>query len=1056
MTGRCVFFACFAGFLAGSAYAQLATTTALVGTVSDAKGAMIAEVKVTAVNTGTSETYSALTNEQGNYNIQFVRPGTYNLTLEKSGFQRFQKTGIVVEENQMVRNDATLAVGSLSQSVTVQAEAAVIKTEDASVSENITTRQVSELPLNGRDPMHLAITTAGVFQGQKAANGVPPGEDFIGAGTREIQNEMSLDGISIMNNLITTTPSRPMVEAIQEVQIQTGTYSAQYGAYLGVHINMITKSGTNDLHGAVLEFVRNNIFDARPYFLPATSSQPPLRQNQFGFELDGPIVIPKLYNGRNKTFFMGSYEGLRQIRSTTSTAALLTPQMFTGDFSQYTAKAIVNPLTGQAFPGNIIPASLLSPYTTQLQKYYPKPNLPGVGVGGNNYATSLANNNNTDQTVDRLDQNLGDKSRFFFRYQRQQETILVGAANPTNATNGPVYLSNYDIGYTQILSPTLVNDMRFGRNYFNTATLNYFAVNNLKSAGADLGIPGFNGDVIGNNPGLPEFNVTGFTGWGVSGTNWYQDDSTWQGAEQLSWNKGNHNLMFGAEFRKLETGRAATNSSRGFFNFTGQFSNYAPADFILGLPANLQTYATQVRGLVAEWRDGFFALDNWQVSRKLTINYGLRYELPTVPYTVNGYATELNPEQTALIPANPPVPGFKFTYPQHKDWAPRVGFAYRLSERTVVRGGAGIYYNPNQTNSQTFLNTNPPFATATTYTSNPTTPTLFLTNPTGGPANAPPATPNIITDNWNLKTPRMNQWSFGVEQAAWHNAGIEIQYLGSHSYDLDRSYYNNTPYFPGPGSIQPRRPNQLFGVIRTVQNDEIANYEGLSVVVRQRFWRGMQFLASYTWSHTLDVSSDSNGGGTPMNPYNWRADYGNSNWDIRHRFVASYVWEIPFFRNASPTLRNIFGNWQLNGITTLQSGVPINVSIGTDTANTSSSGSYRPNLVHSPSANCGDGHLTGCIDATAFAAVPTGVYAYGNAGRNLIFGPHLFTTDLSLFKNFRIRERARFELRLEAFNATNSPEFSNPSATFGTATFGSITSTVIDNRDVQLGGRLIW
>src|SRR6185312_904338 len=256
-------------------------------------------------------------------------------------------------------NDAALSVGSLSQSVTIQAEAPVIKQDDASVAETITTRQVAELPLNGRDPMRLAITTPGVIPGLKAANGVPPGEGFIGAGTREIQNELSLDGISIMNNLITTTPSRPMVEAVQEVQVQTGTYSAQYGAYMGVHINMITKSGTNDLHGAVLEFVRNNIFDARPYFLPATSAQPPLRQNQFGFELDGPILIPKIYNGKNKTFFMGSYEGLRQIRETTSLANILTPQMFAGDFSQYSGK-IVNPADGTPFPGNIIPKSLLS------------------------------------------------------------------------------------------------------------------------------------------------------------------------------------------------------------------------------------------------------------------------------------------------------------------------------------------------------------------------------------------------------------------------------------------------------------------------------------------------------------------------------------------------------------------------------------------------------------------------------------------------------------------------------------------------------------------------
>jgi Carboxypeptidase regulatory-like domain len=1038
-------------FLTMGAYAQLATTTALVGTVTDTTGQIVPGAKITAINTGTGDTYNATTNDRGYYNIQFVRPGNYEIDVQKAGFQKFKKAAITVETNQIVRNDVTLQIGSVSQSVVVEASAPVIKTDDASVSELVTSRQVADLPLNGRDPMHLAITTPGVVPGLKGTNGVPPGEDFIGAGTREIQNEMSLDGISIMNNLITTTPSRPMVEAVQEVQVQTGTYSAQYGAYLGVHINMITKSGTNAIHGSVLEFVRNDDFDARPFFLPATKAKPPLRQNQFGFELDGPIIIPKLYNGKNKTFFMGSYEGLRQIRATTSLATVLTPQMFTGDFSQYTAKQIVNPANGQAFPGNIIPSSQLSPYTVQLQKYYPTPNLPGVT---NNYSAVLANNNNTDQTVDRLDQNIGDKTRVFFRYQRQWESLLVGSANPTAAVTSPVYLSNFDIGYTQTFTPTLVNDMRFGRNYFNSDTLSYFAVNNLTDAGTSLGIPSFNGDTTGNNPGIPEFNVTGFTGWGNAGTNWYQDDSTWQGTEQISWNKGTHNIMAGAEFRKLETGRAATNSPRGYFSFTGQFSGYAPADFILGLPASLQTPAVQYRGLVAEWRDGFFVLDNWQVSRKLTVNYGLRYELPTVPYTVNGVATELNAQQTAIVPANPPVKGFEFTYPQHTDWAPRLGFAYRLNESTVLRGGFGIYYNPNQTNSQTFLNGNPPFVHNITYTSLPTTPTLSLSNPTGGAANPAPPVPNMITDNWNLATPRMNQWSFGVERAMWRNAGLEVEYLGSHSYHLDRSYYNNTPYLPGPGAIQPRRPNQLFGVIRTIQDDEIANYEGMSAVLRQRFARGVQFLASYTWSHTLDASTDSNGGGTPMNPYQWRLDYGNASWDIRHRFVASYLWEIPFFKGASNLLRNAFGNWQINGITTLQTGMPFNVTYGTDTANTSSSGSNRPNLVAAPSADCGDGHLVGCINPAAFA-IPA-LYNYGNAGRNLLAGPHLFTTDLSLFKNFQIHERARFELRFEAFNVTNSPEFSNPNASFNTGAFGTITSTSIDNREIQLGAKLLW
>src|SRR6266404_958206 len=296
--------------LSFNAAAQLATTTSLVGTISDSSGKVIPNVKITAVETRTFDKYSAVTNGQGYYSIEFIRVGVYSITAEIAGFQKVTKTGVPVETNQVVRTDITLAVGAVTQSVTVEATVLAIKTDDASVSEVIGTRAIADLPLSGRDPMQLAVSTPGVLQGSKSsATGVPPGEDFNGAGTREIQNSLSLDGISIMNNLITTTPTRPMVESIQEVEVQTGTYSAQYGAYLGVHINMITKSGTNQLHGSLVEFLRNDVLDARPYFLNPTSKKTVLRQNQYGFELDGPIVIPKLYNGRDKTFFMGSYEG---------------------------------------------------------------------------------------------------------------------------------------------------------------------------------------------------------------------------------------------------------------------------------------------------------------------------------------------------------------------------------------------------------------------------------------------------------------------------------------------------------------------------------------------------------------------------------------------------------------------------------------------------------------------------------------------------------------------------------------------------------------------------
>ena len=883
--------------------AQIATTTSLVGTVTDASGKTVPGAQVTAVNTNTHDTYKTVTSDQGYYNIEFVAVGDYNVTVQQTGFEVITLAGIHVDINQVVRNDVRLRVGNVVETVTVQATATAIKTDDATVSEIITARSVSELPLNGRDPMALAVTTPGVLPGPKSsATGTPPGEDFIGAGTREIQNSMSLDGISIMNNLITTTPTRPMVESVQEVEVQTGTYSAQYGAYMGAHINVITKSGTNQIHGALVEFLRNQVLDARTFFtLPTpanpTAAKPPLRQNQFGFELDGPVYIPKIYNGKNKTFFMTSYEGYRLVQSATSLSTSMPAAFFTGNFSAVPASAIQggalkDPLNGNTpFPGNLIPASRISPVVAKLQQYYPATDLPGLA---SNYSVPVPTTISTNQTVDRIDQNIGDKIRIYARAHYQSEHVFGGSAIPINSATTPVTTTNYTVGYTHTLTPNLVNDFRVGRYFFDTATLNHFSTSNQANAGSSLGIPNFNGDTTFNNPGIPDFSITGINGFANGGTNWYQNDSTNQLSEQISWNHGTHNVMAGFEFSRLATGRAAVNSARGSFTFNGIQTGYAPADFILGTPSSFTTPGPEVRGRVAEWRDGFFVQDKWQASRKLTIDYGLRYELPTVPYTINGVATELNQNQTALVGG---TPGYRFIAPNHSDWAPRLGAAYRITDKTVFRAGGGIYYNPNQTNSYTFLNTNPPYTTILTcsFTVGLTVPTL--TNPfVPGVCPTAATAGTIVTDPWHQPTPRMNQWSAGLERQLWNGGGLELQYLGSHAYHLDRSFYNNTPLLPGPGSVNTRRPNPLFGVIRTINMDEIANYESMTVIYRQRLSHGLQMLASYTWSHDLDVSTDSNGGGTPLEPYLWKADYGNSNWDIRHcRFVATFVYDIPFF-----------------------------------------------------------------------------------------------------------------------------------------------------------------
>jgi hypothetical protein len=1035
-----------------ASFAQLASTTALVGNVTDSAGAGIPGAKVTVVNSATGEVYTAVTGNDGAYQVQFVKIGTYSITAARDGFQSFTKSGVHVESNQTVRTDFAMQIGTVSEKMTVTAEAPPITTDDATLSQTINNRQTVDLPLNGRDALKLAVMTPGVLPGVKSPAGNPGGgEDFIAAGTREIQNSVSLDGVSIMNNLITTTTFRPSVDAIQEIQVQTGTYQAQYGGYLGLQMNLVSKSGTNDFHGSVFEFVRNNSFDARGYFENRTKPQAPFHQNQFGFVLAGPVWIPKLYNGRDRTFFMADYEGLRQNQVLAQPDSVLTPLMRQGDFSEYSG-AISNPFTtpAQAFPGNRIPSSLLSPQAQKALQYMPLPNLPGIV---NNYLASIRNSNTTNQTIDRLDQSFGEKIRLFFRYAWADTALVNGNTNPNNGYNQPVTDRNFVGGYTQVLTPNMVNDVRFGRQHTTIDSVNFFATQALANAGTELGIPGFTTTLA--NSGLPALGITGYMpigGQNMSSSNWYQTDTTWQGADLFSWTHGAHSISAGVEIRKLITLRTANNNPRGGFTFSGTLSGFAPADFILGAVQTDTTPGPLFPGGGEQWRDGFFVVDKWQASSKLTLTFGLRYELPTVPHSTNGNGTILNPQLTAFIPATVPqvIP---YTNPNHSDFAPRFGFAYRATPAWVVRGGFGIYYNANQLNSYTLATTNPPFSTIYTYNSTPGA-ILTLANPV--PANSSPTAPkypSAFTINPDLPTARMNQWSFDVERALWPNAALDVQYLGSHSYHLDRSYYINTPS-PGPGNINSRRPNQLFGSIRMIQTDVNSNYDALNVVLRQNLTHGLTVLGSYTWSHNLDINTDSNGGGAPVNPFNWAADYGNSNWDVRHRLVASFVYDLPFFRSASHGLvRTALGGWQANGILTAQTGFPFNVTVPGDPANTGM-GNQRPNLVGRPSSTCGDGHLIGCIAAAAFA-IPQ-PFTYGNAGRNLLTGPGLVNLDFSLFKDFAIRERAKFQLRGELFNSLNHPSFSNPAAVLGSPTFGNINGTSNTNRQIQLAAKLTF
>ena len=1064
---------------ASACTAQVANNTALVGTVTDASGGVVVGAKVTGTNTATKVSYTGVTNKEGFYSIPFVQPGTYDVVVEMQGYSKTQAAGVAVTLNLSVRTDVELKAGSESTEVTVTAATPALSTDDAVVGETLNAGQVQNLPISGRRVLELAATNPSIIVGPKTSyTGVPPGANYIGAGTREVTNSLTLDGITIMNSLISNSPVTPNADAVGAVQTQTGNYTAQYGAYMGVHINVDTLAGTNQFHGTAFDYVQNTAFNAKNFLAKPGSATPVQHFNQFGFVLDGPVLLPKLFNGRDKLFFMGSYEGIRQKQQTTQVGTVLTTAFQNGDFSALGTQ-LRNPLTGAPYAGNQVPVSAIA---SKFLQYYAAPNTAGLS---NNLTLNVPSQFKQDQTLDRVDYALSDKVRLFARYDYQTITAVNGNLVPTSGSQSPTTNSNGLIAYTHILTPRLINDLRLGFNKFSSNQLNYFYTNGLGSAGTDLGIPGFTADTANGNPGIPTVTITNYQGLGAEGTNWFQDDRTLHGYDQVSYNFGKHAVMFGADIRRMTIGRSAGNTPRGQFAFNGTYTGNAAADFIAGYVYQTTTPVFQVKGSVGEWRNGFFVQDTWQASQKLTLQYGVRYELPLVPYSLNGYARILNPTYTALIPTSTatsgaafvPTPGFKFHDSNLDLVSPRLGIAYRANERVVFRGGGGIYYNPNHLNSFTLASTNYPLATSVTYTYNTgANGTLTFDNPTGGQAAAGPlvaGTPgtyvSAFNDNRYLPTPRLYQWNADSGVELWNGGALELQYLGSKAIDLDRSYYPNQPAPMVRTTTNRDRPYQLFGQIRQINNDSFSTYHGLSAIYRQRVYHGLEAMLGYTWAHNMDTSADSNGGGTAMIQNDLRADYADSNWDIRHRFVGTVTYAMPDFHRLGAVGNSLLGGWHLNTIVTLQTGTPYNVAISDDRAHVLGIGTQRPNLVHGYLNTCGRSTVINnqrCIDTTAFSLPALGTF--GDIHRNVMHGPGFENVNFSVNKDFALFERVKLQLRAEAFNLFNHANVGNPNSTlpnynntlgnfnFTGSNFGTISSMsyLYQPRALQLAGKI--
>ena len=1062
--------------------AQVANNTSLVGTALDQSGSAVAGATVTAIEEATKVKSVDKTNGQGFYSIKFIQPGTYDITITEQGFKKMTKTGVIVPVDQAVRTDFSLAIGSADTTVTVTADTPPMSTDDATLGETFAQHSVENLPVSGHNAMDIATMASNVYVGSETSyQGNPPGEDIQGAGQRAINNSISLDGVSIMNDLITTTPAHPADDMVDQVQMQSGNYPAQYGGYLGVHVNMVSKNGTNSLHGSAYDYVENTALNAYPFTAKPGSAKPVLHSNQFGGAVGGPVYIPRLYNGHNKTFFFASFEKLNEIGQQSGLSSVLTPDMENGNFSALCSQfdsngqcvegagtQIYDPSNGNFYPNNQIPSSELNTASAKIAKEYETymvaPNQSGFSNNLNNtYPSDLI----IKQSLDRVDENIGQNTKLFFRYYWEDLTFVSGTSFPANASSGPTNQRNYAIGYTQIITPRLVNDFHFGVNKLIAENLDYWYTAGLKDAGTKLGIPNFTGDTQYNNPGVPVVSISNFQGVGNAGANWFQDDRGYDLYDQLSYTRGQHQFMAGFEIHRLTLGREATNNPVGVINFAasnptpgvpGVSTGYSAADFVLGYVNNDTTPIDTIKGSVAEWRDGFFVLDNWQVSPKLTLNYGLRYDLPLGATSLNGYGRMLNADQTALIPFSTatsgstykPTPGFQFTPAQHDNFGPRLGLDYRATNKLVLRAGWGFYYNPNQLNTYTLMTANYPFSAAVTYNTTTANPMTF-DNPTPGAGSASPVagTPGTYvfayTPERNMKTQRTYQWNGDVGYSLWAGAAFEAQYQGSRSLHLDRSFYNNQPINPvntSVKSLNSQRPNQLWGDIRTFQEDSWASYHALTLVLRQRAHHGLSGQIGYTWAHDLDLSPDSNAGGTLSQQYNPAADYGNADWDVRNRVTAVFTYELPSLAKANLFNREVLGGWNLSGVVNIQSGMPFNIAMASSTTAAGvGQGTERPSWVHTEKAHCSlknayrefDTSGASCIDETSYkpavnyslSSKPVG---FGDLHRNSLFGPGFQYENLAVFKNFPLYERLTFQFRSEAYNIFNHPSGANPSS----------------------------
>jgi hypothetical protein len=1048
-----------------------AQTSEISGRISDPSKAVVSGADVSLTRTDSGEHRQAVSSGEGYYVFPLLVAGVYELSVTKQGFQKQSRTGIAVSTGQISTVDFELAVGTATESVTVTSEVPLLQGESASVNAVVENESIADMPLLDRRSSQLQR-----LNGFVVANGTGSGATFAIAGGRGNNANYLIDGGTAQNLTlgVPTLMFDPPVESMQEFNVSISNYAAELGRTGGGVIQMTTKSGTNRFKGSLYEYFRNNDLNTRTFF---SKTIPPLRYNLFGGSLGGPIV-------KNKTHFFFNYEGRRQISSTNDLINVPTTLEDQGNYSAdtYTVK---DPTSGTAFAGNIIPASRLDPVGAALALFYPTPNVPGALSGKGNFDANDPATTNVNDYVLRIDHDFNANNRVFFRSLIEYSTtdtapiFTAAAADPFGSQSINYYYNESGTWYHSF-KPTVINEARATYTRRKAYSISAGAGTNVD---ARIGLTGV------DQTFFPTVTVNGFQNLGNSSQQQRLQGPIRSDAynDNLTIVHNSHVIKTGVEFRYSSNRDRYSPTAGGSFTFNNVATGSALASLELGWVDQASLLATYP---ILSHANSYavFVQDDWHVNAKLTLNYGLRWDIDQPRWVEDNRQNSFNPTAINPVSGTPGIITFsglgglsKYAHSWDlNNFGPRLGVAYKIDDKTVVRGGGGVLYT-GEYDQATPIVANIGFSTQGSFVSpdNGVTPAFLLRN--GLPATSSPTTANLTPSYGavpvgekpttavqyfapNHVNGYLYNASLDIQRQLKGGAVIDIGYLGTFGHRLPAPDAQSIDQVPtnllGPGNTQILRPFPQFSNVQILANNIGASkYDGLSAGIEKRYSAGVSFKANYTFSKLLDnVDARNELAGYPgtdafTNYYNQAGDWGRSGNDIRHRFVFSTVYDLPFGQTRHFHIPNkaadfLGGGWSVTAITELRSGTALSPVMLTNTTNSFSDGE-RPNVVGNPSLS--NPTIAQWFNTAAFAA--PAAYVFGDAGRTFGNGPGSVTLDSSLLKDFRFAERVTAQFRVEALNALNHPVFANPNTQFGSATFGQITSLVSGNqsRILQLG-----